>query len=346
MNNDFDSGYLLIADFDGDGQSEAGISGVPHVALYDPECDADPVPPMCDSAGIRWHAPIETTVTVGTPVSFDFEGDGAAELVYNDSCFLRILDGLDGHLKAIWPTSRDYGQGNAIVADVDGDGATEIVVPASDNAAHERSPYPFPLAHPCVSPDPVSGTAPEIRSGIFVLRSAEEAWRPSRPIWNQMTYHVTNIGDDGAIPQVEEASWQTHNTWRHQFDPTADPRRAPDLTVSEVVANRIDPCTTVELRATVHNRGALTIGAGVFVAFFEGAPEAGGRLLCRAQTTGRLAPGGREEVMCWGFAVNAGAATIVAAADLEGRSTEVGRSRQAECEEGNNRASVGVAACE
>jgi hypothetical protein len=37
---------------------------------------------------------------------------------------------------------------------------------------------------------------------------------PSRRIWNQHAYHVTNVLEDGRIPRNMPASWKSLNTFR------------------------------------------------------------------------------------------------------------------------------------
>ena len=36
----------------------------------------------------------------------------------------------------------------------------------------------------------------------------------TRRIWNQHTYHVTNVREDGTIPQFETTWWNRGNTFR------------------------------------------------------------------------------------------------------------------------------------
>ena len=43
---------------------------------------------------------------------------------------------------------------------------------------------------------------------------AEERWVPSRRIWNQHSYHVSNVLEDGTIPQIEPHHWEDLNTFR------------------------------------------------------------------------------------------------------------------------------------
>ena len=49
---------------------------------------------------------------------------------------------------------------------------------------------------------------------LQVIRDADDRWIQARRIWNQHTYHVTNVNEDGTIPDVEPASWQLLNTYR------------------------------------------------------------------------------------------------------------------------------------
>ena len=49
---------------------------------------------------------------------------------------------------------------------------------------------------------------------VQVIRDADDRWIPARRIWNQHTYHVTNVREDGTIPQFEPPSWQLLNTYR------------------------------------------------------------------------------------------------------------------------------------
>ena len=36
----------------------------------------------------------------------------------------------------------------------------------------------------------------------------------ARRIWNQYSYHVTNVREDGTIPKVMKKSWELLNTFR------------------------------------------------------------------------------------------------------------------------------------
>src|SRR5439155_23906720 len=114
----------------------------------------------------------------------DFNGDGVAEVVYRDECWLRVLSGPDGRTLFAAGSSSSTGLELPVVADVDGDGTAEIVVSADD-----RQPSCSGL------PEPETGapwTGP--KRGVFVYEDPLDRWMPSRAVWNQHAYHVTNIG--------------------------------------------------------------------------------------------------------------------------------------------------------
>jgi hypothetical protein len=78
-----------------------------------------------------------------------------------------------------------------VVADIDDDGSAEIVVVSNDSWSGMN-------------------TAPTVQA----IRDVEDRWVPTRRIWNQHTYHVTNVREDGTIPQDEPRSWLLTNTFR------------------------------------------------------------------------------------------------------------------------------------
>jgi hypothetical protein len=49
---------------------------------------------------------------------------------------------------------------------------------------------------------------------VQVIRDASDRWVQSRRIWNQHAYHVTNVREDGTVPQFEKPSWEEFNTYR------------------------------------------------------------------------------------------------------------------------------------
>ena len=47
-----------------------------------------------------------------------------------------------------------------------------------------------------------------------VIRDVDDRWIQARRIWNQHTYHVTNVREDGTIPQFEPPHHVGLNTFR------------------------------------------------------------------------------------------------------------------------------------
>ena len=87
------------------------------------------------------------------------------------------------------PYSWELGRLEARIAVIDNDGSAEIVV-VSNMYGNMSSPT------------------------VQVIRDKEDRWIQARRIWNQHTYHVTNVREDGTIPQFEPPAWKSLNTFR------------------------------------------------------------------------------------------------------------------------------------
>jgi hypothetical protein len=120
-------GPPTVGDFDGDGQPEVAVAGSKELAVFDPGC-AGPGN-GCLEKNIRWRQPSQDSSSGQTGVSlFDFDGDGKVEVVYADECFLRVYSGPTGEvLFSAYRTSATWYE-SPVIADVDKDDATEIVV--------------------------------------------------------------------------------------------------------------------------------------------------------------------------------------------------------------------------
>lgn len=62
-------------------------------------------------------------------------------------------------------------------------------------------------------------------------------WVPTRPIWNQHSYHVTNVEVNGVVPLREDPSWISSNTYRTNAQGRL-PNCAPDLVVAQLDVDR------------------------------------------------------------------------------------------------------------
>ncbi|HEY3669015.1 MAG TPA: VCBS repeat-containing protein [Polyangiaceae bacterium] len=146
-------GPPTVGDFDGDGQPEVAVAGSKELAVFDPGC-AGPGN-GCLEKYIRWRQPSQDSSSGQTGVSlFDFDGDGKVEVVYADECFLRVYSGPTGEvLFSAYRTSATWFE-SPVIADVDKDDATEIVVnnamavgcsDARTQIAPSGTPYVDPL---------------------------------------------------------------------------------------------------------------------------------------------------------------------------------------------------------
>lgn len=146
-----------------------------------------------DDGSILWSAPAYDSSSANNASVLDLDGDGIYEVAWNGKeQGFTLFSGLDGSVLSNEPdpniislTGTDY----PLIADVDGDGHAEVIAAAL--------------------------------KGVRVFGYGT-AWGDARPLWNQHSYHITNINDDLSVPASEAHSWDVHNTYR-----TQTPLRAP-----------------------------------------------------------------------------------------------------------------------
>ena len=297
-------GAPTVADFDADGLPEISTAGRSAYVVYDPDCL--PTPPRAggDCAPgrtdfIRWTSPTQdfSSSVTGSSV-FDFQGDGVAEVIYNDECFLHVYDGATGVdvLEMPRPNSSRTGFEYPIVVDVDRDGNSEIVVTANRDQAVTRDRCP--AAYSTTFGVPVAELDPEYAigtRGVYVFGDPMDRWVRTRPIWNQFTYHVTHIGDLGSSPAIELDNWSVPglNNYRQNVQ-GAGVFNAPNLVV-ELAAVSACGRGEVRLSAVVRNIGARGAAPGVTVTFVQTVPGPE-MVLGSATTTSALLPGGSERL--------------------------------------------------
>ncbi len=154
-------GSPVIGDFDNDGLPEIGVAGKTRFRVFDFDCKDGG--PGCESPYVRWSQPSQDGSSAQTSAAiFDFDGDGRAEAVYADECFLRVYEGDTGTvLYSAYRTSATWYE-NPLVADVDRDDSTEIVVNsnkigiACPTSSPRGTPYIDPI-HPGVRCDDDAG---------------------------------------------------------------------------------------------------------------------------------------------------------------------------------------------
>ena len=322
-------GPPTVADFDDDGRPEIATAGGGSYTVYDLyRAGEDVVVPIGDpmpSAGEiypRWSVATQDQSSNATGSSvFDFQGDGIAEVVYADECYMRVYSGADGavllELENSSATIHEY----PLVVDVDDDGNSEILVVANDSHS---------------SCSGIGGYTE--RRGLFAYGDAFDRWVGTRRVWNQHAYHVTNATSAGNVPAVELDNWTQPglNNYRQNVQ-GAGVFNAPDLTV-ELNAD-LGSCDDhmLEIVATVRNIGTLGVAAGIDVTLYEGVDDTG--LLIGTQLTPTaLLPGGFAQ-LSWFVPFAPGDAALDLYATVDGPDVAV------ECEEDNNADTLVDAEC-
>lgn len=290
-------GPPTVADYDNDGKPEIGVAGASRYVVYETD------------GSIKWQAVTQDSSSNRTGSSvFDFDGDGSAEVVYRDELKLRIYRGSDGTVLFETPMSSCTWHEYPLIADVDNDGNAEIVAVANNNCGFGS------------------------QRGIYVYGDASDSWVSTREIWNQHTYHITNINDDGSIPSEERNNWELYNNYRQNVKTGGSVFAAPDLTSTFMGIDETNCPGTAGVLARIGNGGSNIAAAPVKVAFYEGDPATGGVLLGVLQTTTDLMPGQYEDMAFALSPVVEGRRTICIAADEDG----AGSGSLSECNETNN----------
>ncbi len=288
---------LVVADFDGDGRPDVGVAGVSEYTV------------VSALGRITWQAPRGTSTgaspAYGGSSAFDFDGDGSAEIVYADRQHLRIFRGRDGAVFYEGPFGTCNGKEYPVVADIDGDGRAEIVgsLNNSCNGGQQR--------------------------GIYILEDANDNWVGARPVFNQHTYHVTNVSDDGQIPLPERPSHFEVNSYRETRVLGRSRFATSDLTASFV--RRGESGSSLTLTARLGNGGELPVSPGIAVSFYN-APPGAGTLLGTVRSSELLEPGAFEDVVLVLPGDTASTSNVWAAAD----DTGTGNGEVRECDEANN----------
>ncbi len=300
-----DGGPPTIADLDGDGEVEVGVASRTNYAVYDTD------------GTLLWT---RTTTDASSGVTgssvFDFEGDGICEVVYADELDLWVFAGPDGSVKLreSQHTSNTWLE-YPVIADVDSDGHAEIVF------THNTGNGP-------------GGT------GLSVVEDLDDSWRPTRPIWNQHAYSITNVEDDGTIPTHAAVNWDTYNNFR-SGDISVGPTIAHDVEVEILDVCELE-CdgARVLVHVQVCNHGTVAIEEPFHLSLY--ANDAGTLILLETVEIETLASGTLTQAIPVEIepALIAGR-TLVVVVDDDGS----GEGVLLECDEDNNIAMWGDVIC-
>jgi hypothetical protein len=190
---------------------------------------------------------------------YDFNGDGNLELVYRDETLLRIFDAATGTVQASIPCTSGTGTERPIVADIDGDGQTEIL---------------------CTCNGFVSGY-------LTAFGSSGAPWMPARPLWNQYQYFSANINDDLSVPSYQQ---QHHivgdsielNSFLKQYQRNdAAPVADAAITIVAIDSNGVDSANIV---VEICNLGDNTLSLNTPISFYNDNPTAVGTATLIAPT--------------------------------------------------------------
>ncbi len=292
-------GPPTVADFDGDGKPEIGVAQQNYYSVLKPKFGSNTI----DVLWKTQNHDLSSAVT-GSSV-FDFEGDGKAEVIYADECFLWVLDGQTGAVRFAASHTSFTATETSLLADIDGDGRAEMLMVSNsaDPSSHgwhclDSSGNPITMNGVTWKPGPAAG---ESYRGITVFGDRANSWVGTRTLWNEHTYHVSNICDDrdsacdapnvyGSIPKVEKKNWLV--PWLNDFRQNVQDKGlfdAPDATVSLSVS-----CgNPIGASVSVRNAGLASLPAGVQVQVLV---QATGTVVGQGTTAHALSPGQTEKL--------------------------------------------------
>ena len=196
--------------------------------------------------------------------AFDFNLDGKVELVYRDETHLRIMEASGSSFVNIasFPCYSNTGFEMAVVADVDGDGAAEIVVVGG-----------------------APSSTPVYQGSLRIYKSGNQYnWAPARKVWNQYMYNVLNINEDLTVPQyaVNPATFfpgrsglydiQPYNNFLQQ-QTTIDQYGVPYMPLANIVWTT-EPSITFKgdsaiITGCIKNEGSVGMQPPIYIAYYK-----------------------------------------------------------------------------
>lgn len=224
-------GAPTVADFDNDGQVEIGVAGASMYTVFEGD------------GGVLWSSPTrdQSSNVTGSSV-FDFDGDGSFEVVYSDELTLRIYSGKDGKVLYQIPMSSATWYEYPVIADVDNDGNAEIVAVANDNG----------------------NLGPQ--RGIYVIGDANDTWVNTGKVWNQHAFSITNVNNDGTIPQSPQTNWTLYNNFR--CNQSMDALACADISISFPRFYKDGEHNILKVR--IGNSGSIILPKNLKVSFYSG----------------------------------------------------------------------------
>ena len=166
----------LIADIDNDGMLEMVLQCGASTSNF---IQAHKYNATTQSFTLMWGMHPDEDSFSNSFTAFDFNLDGILELIICDQSTLKIVNGsgkshithndtVPVYVLSTFPYSETTIMQYPVIADVDADGAAEIISVGS--------------------------------SKLNIFKSSGQPWAPARPVWNQYMYNVTNINKDLTVP--------------------------------------------------------------------------------------------------------------------------------------------------
>ncbi len=156
----------FVGDVNSDCQADIGVVSKNILNIYTYDASA--------TLRLLWSLVIKDRSGATGITMFDFNQDGKNELVYRDEDFLRIINGETGTTITTFPVRSTTFVEYPIIVDIDNDKQAEILV---------------------------QGYNTQLIGEIYAFESADQPWAPTREVWNQYSYNVTNINDNLTIPR-------------------------------------------------------------------------------------------------------------------------------------------------
>jgi len=185
-------GQVSIGDFMGNGSFQIALASGQYLMLFDGNGN------LLTSSRTQDCSSEQTGVT-----SFDFDGDGKPEILYGDEEYLRIFHVVNGQLTVVAKLPNPSGTllEYPVVADIDGDGSSKLIVVSNNYAVSGFYKDPG---------EANDGVAAATITGVRTFKSGDGLpWMPSRPTWNQFHYNASLMNDHGRVydPAISSQSW-------------------------------------------------------------------------------------------------------------------------------------------
>lgn len=166
-------GPASVGDFDGDKSTlEIAVATGRHLTIFDSQ------------GNVKYKTTTQDCSSLVTGLtSFDLNGDGKPEVLYADEEYLRIFEVRNGNLEIVHTIVSPSGTllEYPVVADVDGDGYANILLASNSYAASGF--------YKDAGEEKDAAEAAQTTGVRLFVSSGQNAWMPTRPIWNQYSFH-------------------------------------------------------------------------------------------------------------------------------------------------------------